>query len=82
MYFLHPFDSSQKIVNIVFSERGFSNWKRVITIALSRRNKLGFVDGTLSRPSSNLAARTWDRVDKVVIGWIIGVLKYSIGNSI
>ena len=82
VYFLHPFDNSQKIVNIVFAGRGFSNWKRVMTIALSGRNKLGFVDDSLSRPNNNSSARALDRVDNVVMRWIIGVLENSIANSI
>ena len=82
VYFVHPSDSSQKLVNIVFLGRGFANWKRIMTIALSGRNKLGFVDGSLSRPTSNSAAKTWDRVDNVVMEWNIGVLEDSIANSI
>lgn len=51
-------------------------------IALSGRNKLGFVDGSLTRPTSNSAAKAWDKVDNVVMGWIISVLEDSIANSI
>ena len=82
VYFLHPSDSSQKLVNIVFSKRGYANRKRVMIIALSGKNKLGFVDGTLARPTSNSTAKAWDRVDKVVMGWIIGVLEDSTANNI
>lgn len=82
VYFLHPSDSAQKIVNIAFSGRGFSNWRRVMTIALSGKNKSGFVDGSLPRPTSSSGARAWDRVDNVVMGWIIAVLEDSIANSI
>jgi LTR polyprotein gag-polypeptide-like protein len=53
-----------------------------MTIALSGRNKLGFVDGSLSGPTSNSSARVWDRVDNIVMGCIIGVLEDSIANSI
>lgn len=53
-----------------------------MTIALSGKHKLGFVDGTLVRPTNNSGANIWDRVDNVVIGWIIGVLEDSITNNI
>ena len=82
IYFLHPSNSNQKLVNIVFSGRGFVNWKRVMTIALSGRNKLVFVGGSLTRPTSNSFRKAWDRVDNVVMGRIIAVLEDSIANSI
>lgn len=53
-----------------------------MTIALSGKNKMGFVDGSLPIPSSNSAAKAWDRVDHVVMGCIIAFLEDSIGNSV
>lgn len=43
---------------------------------------MGFVDGSLSRPSGSLTFKAWDRVDHVVMGWIISVLEDSIANSV
>lgn len=28
-YYLYPFDSGQKLINILFSSTGFADWKRV-----------------------------------------------------
>lgn len=53
-----------------------------MTIAMSGKNKIGFVDGSLPRPSGNSTAKAWDRVDHVVMGWIIAVLEDSIANSV
>jgi hypothetical protein len=79
VYYLHPSDSGQKLVNIVFSGSGFLDWKRVMVISLSGKNKLGFVDGSLTRPTQNSASgKVWDRVNNVVMGWIIVVLYDSI----
>lgn len=53
-----------------------------MTIALSGKNKLGFVDGSLTRPTQNAtSSKAWDRVNNVVMGWIIGVLDDSITKS-
>ena len=52
-------------------------------IALSEKNKLGFVDGSLTRPSTNSTTmKVWDRVNNVVMGWIITVLEDSIAKSV
>ena len=82
VYFLHPSDSNQKLVNITFSGIGFVDWKRVMTIALSGKNKMAFVDGSLPKPIHNAAGRAWERVNNVVMGWIIGVLEESIAKSV
>ena len=53
-----------------------------MTIALTGKNKLAFVDGSLPRPTNNVAARkAWDRVNNVIIGWIIAILENSIAKS-
>lgn len=55
----------------------------VVTIALSRKNKLGFVNGTIKRPTSNTSlAKLWDRVNDVVIWWILGALDEKIAQSV
>lgn len=53
-----------------------------MVIALSGKNKLDFVDGSLPRPTQTTATRAWDRVNNVFIGWIITVLEDSIAKSI
>lgn len=55
-YYLHPSDSGQKLINIVFSGNGVVDWKRVMIIALAGKNQLAFVDGTLPIPTNNVAA--------------------------
>ena len=81
VYYLHPSDSGQKLINLVFSGTGFVDWKRVMIIALSGKNKLVFIDGSLTSPITNSTA-IWDRVNNVVMGWIIAVLEDSIAKSV
>ncbi|XP_021745451.1 uncharacterized protein LOC110711386 [Chenopodium quinoa] len=46
-----------------------------MVIGLSTKNKLSFVDGSLSVPlSTDTAYRAWVRCNDLVIGWILGVL--------
>lgn len=50
----HPFylgssdNPSNSLVSNVFTDIGFSTWKRSMVIALSAKNKLTFVDGYTS----------------------------------
>lgn len=82
VYYLHPSNSSQNLVNITFSKTGFVDWKRVMTIALNEKNRMVFVDSSLPKPSNNGVGLAWERANNVVMGWIIGVLEESIAKSV
>lgn len=82
-YHLHPTDTGLKIVLNVFTGVGFKNWKRSVSIALSGKNKLGFVDGIVKRSSSNATlAKAWDRVNDIVLGWLLGAVDEKIFGSV
>lgn len=69
IYFLHPSETCQKIVQDVFQGSGYGEGKRSMVIASSAKNKLGFVDGSVPKPDSTLPeAKAWERVNSVVIG--------------
>lgn len=82
--FLHPSDSPGMIlVNTVFDGHGFAGWKRALLIALSAKNKLGFIDGSCKSPatgSSNL--RLWNRCNDMVTSWLLNSLSKEIAASV
>lgn len=41
------------LVSTVFNGTGFAAWKRSMTLALSAKNKMCFVDGSLTPPDVN-----------------------------
>lgn len=50
------------------STDNFGPWKRLITMVLSAKNKLGIVTGTCTRPAEDSPLRAhWDRVNDMVI---------------
>lgn len=49
--FLHAFDSpGMQLVLKAFSGMGYGSWRREMEIAITAKNKFGFVDGTCKRP--------------------------------
>ncbi|KAH0644767.1 hypothetical protein KY284_032651 [Solanum tuberosum] len=49
--FLHPSDSPDTIlVNTLFDGKSYGGWRREVFIALTAKNKLGFVDGSIIEP--------------------------------
>ncbi|XP_056690521.1 uncharacterized protein [Spinacia oleracea] len=83
-YFLSNHDVNvSKLVSIVFDGKCFNDWKRSMVIALSARNKLCFVDGSLNQPATNAQNfRIWTRCNDLVISWILASLEPSIARSV
>nr|XP_009784460.1 PREDICTED: uncharacterized protein LOC104232873 [Nicotiana sylvestris] len=80
LYYLHPSDSpGMVLVNSVFDGKGYGGWRRAIIIALSAKNKLGFIDGTYYEPdASSTDFKQWNRCNDMVISWILNSLSKDI----
>ncbi|KAM1017674.1 hypothetical protein ACFX2A_048208 [Malus domestica] len=55
----------------------YSTWSRAMTISLSAKNKLGFMDGSIEAPPETDAKYSlWKRCNDMVLSWMVS----SIGN--
>lgn len=60
----------------------YGPWKRSLSIALSAKNKLGIVNGTVTQPKTSSPLRSqWDRVNDMVISWILNTVSNEISNG-
>ena len=83
-YFLHHSDSPGMIlVSQLLNGDNYSSWSRSMSIALSVKNKLGFVDGTIVKPSGTdlLLLNSWVRNNNIVISWILNSVSKEISAS-
>ena len=81
--YLHPTDTGLKIVSTTFDGVGFKGWKKAVTIALFGKNRLGFLDGSIKRSTSNeVYAKACDRVNDIVIGWFLSAMSDKIAQSV
>ena len=84
VYYLHPSNHiGLKLVSQVFDGVGYGDWRRGIVLALTSKNKLGFIDGSLKKPaedSEDFHARI--RCDSMIIGWIVSNLGVLIARSV
>ena len=83
LYLAASDNPSTVLVSKVFDGNGFASWKRSMTLALSAKNKMGFVDGSIERPdeTSNLF-HNWNRVNSMVISWLLNSLSTDISESV
>ena len=83
-YSLHPSDHpGLLLISNAFDGSGFGSWKRAMTIALSTKSKLYFVDGSLARPAvGSPDLKKWTKCNDMVMSWILNVLSKNIADSI
>lgn len=84
VYYIHPSDANTtQLVSVKFNGNGYSNWKRSIMLSLSAKNKLGFVDGTIAKPSVvSTEYKAWERFNDLVCSWLLCNLDESISRSV
>ncbi|KAI3808885.1 hypothetical protein L1987_24848 [Smallanthus sonchifolius] len=81
--FLHSSDhSGLLLVSKTFDGSAFGSWKRAMSIALSAKNKICFVDGTVVRPLSSPNLELWKICNDMVISWILNTLSSDISESV
>ncbi|XP_070054846.1 uncharacterized protein [Nicotiana tomentosiformis] len=83
-FFLHPLDyPSMNLVSSTFDGKSYGAWRRAVVIALSAKNKLGFIDGTFSIPDENSSLQSaWARGNDMVLSWLLNSLSKEITESV
>ena len=68
----HSDNPGASLVNSLLTEKNYMSWNRHMKIALSAKEKLGFIDGSLPEPDlwSPIYDR-WKKIDSLVTSWIL-----------
>ncbi|XP_021736551.1 uncharacterized protein LOC110703103 [Chenopodium quinoa] len=83
VYFIHPSENpTNSLVTEKFAGNCYNEWKLGMTIALSAKNKLCFVDGSLSRPISGSEIHAWDRCNAMITSYILHSIDHNIARSV
>lgn len=82
--FTHPSDEPLSLsVPKLQGANDYRTWKRSFEIQLLAKRKLGFVDGTITRNTTNASeASQWDTCNNLVIFWIQNNIYKSIKPSV
>jgi len=74
-FFLHNGDSPGAfLVSQPLIGENYNTWSRSMTMALRAKNKLKFVDGTLTKPNDPDGAEAWTRCNDMILSWILNSL--------
>lgn len=83
-YYLHHSDNLGLIlVSQQLTGENCSAWSRAMFMALSVKNKVGFIDGSITRPEDNTELlNSWIHNNNMVISWILNCVSKEISASI
>ena len=84
-YYLHHSDNPGTVlVSQLLNGDNYASWNRSMLIALSVKNKLGFVDGSIVKPdgSDPHLLNSWRRNNHIVISWLLNSVSKEISSSI
>lgn len=84
-YYLHHSDNPGFVlVSQPLIGENYPSWSQVMLIALSVKNKVGFIDGWLPKPNSSdvVMYNSWMRNNNLVISWILNTVSKEISASI
>ncbi|KAE8683119.1 hypothetical protein F3Y22_tig00111213pilonHSYRG00052 [Hibiscus syriacus] len=84
-YHLHQSDNPGMIlVSQLLSNDNFHSWKRSMMLALSTKNKLGFVDGSIQAPDHSMVNQfnAWTRANNLINSWLLNSVSTDIAASL
>ncbi|XP_074270986.1 uncharacterized protein LOC141594901 [Silene latifolia] len=86
--YLHPSDSpSLNVTQIIFDGTNYDMWAEAVKNGLDAKNKLGFIEGTVKKPSSSgdeddLEAVAWRQCNAMLRAWLRNVIDPKLHPSI
>uniref|UniRef100_A0A2N9I5J0 Integrase catalytic domain-containing protein n=1 Tax=Fagus sylvatica TaxID=28930 RepID=A0A2N9I5J0_FAGSY len=84
-FFLHHGDSPGTVlVSQPLSGDNYHTWSRSMIMALTAKNKVGFINGTISAPvdQSLPSFNLWTRCNTMVISWLLNSVSKEIASSV
>ncbi|XP_073014619.1 uncharacterized protein [Primulina eburnea] len=82
-YYIHHSDSlGLVLVSQPLTGDNFTSCHCDMIIAISVKNKLGFVDGSIPRPDDFMLLNSWKRNNGIVTSWILNSVSKDISTSI
>ncbi|XP_042983349.1 uncharacterized protein LOC122312758 [Carya illinoinensis] len=83
-FYIHHSDNSHTVViSPPLSGPNFLSWQRSSTLAISIKNKLGFLDGSIpTPPHDDPLYIPWMRYNNIILSWILNSITKKIASNV
>ena len=87
-YHLHPSKGpGALIIVVIFDGKNYGLWEKAIRTSLKSKNKLGFIDETIAKPSITEGKnagelQAWEMVNSMISSWILNVIDPRLRTSV
>nr|XP_043616230.1 uncharacterized protein LOC122588162 [Erigeron canadensis] len=83
-YYIHPSDSPRQVqVNELLNDTNYNDWVQEMTNFLFAKNKIVFVDQSISKPEkTDDMYMPWMRCDAMIKGWLTTAMEKEIRGSV
>ncbi|KAK0590163.1 hypothetical protein LWI29_023378 [Acer saccharum] len=81
---LHHFDHpSLVLLSKLLEGNNYGQWSHIMRIALSTKNKLGFINGTINAPAKiDAKFPIWECCNHMIFSWILNSIHSDIAGSV
>lgn len=70
-YYLHPSDNPGSLITpVLLKGENYSEWAVEIWNSLQAKQKIGFIDGTIQKLTTNPDLARWMSTNSMIVGWI------------
>lgn len=70
-YTLHPSDNPGALItSVLLRGDNYSEWAVELWNSLLAKQKIGFIDGTITKPTENHDLARWTATNSMIVGWI------------
>ncbi|CAL9235407.1 unnamed protein product [Arabidopsis halleri] len=82
-YYLHASEGPGNLITTVqLKGENYEDWAKHVRNALRTKRKLGFIDGTLKKPSDQEELQQWEVVNSMLVAWIMNTIDPILKTSI
>ncbi|XP_077234197.1 uncharacterized protein LOC143876374 [Tasmannia lanceolata] len=82
LYLHHSDNPGTALVSQPLNGDNYASWSRAMSVALSAKNKTGFIDGSIPKPdTSSPSYPLWFRCNNMVLSWLRNTITTDLAHS-
>lgn len=71
LYYLHPSDNPGSLItSVLLRGDNYTEWATELSNSIQAKQKLGFIQGTIAKPTTEPDLSRWQATNSMLVGWI------------